>query len=227
MTIPLYKETIMERIDLSQPVLKANQDLAQANRERLARAGVKSINLISSPGAGKTSVLEKTLAKLTSKLNIAVIEGDIQTQEDAQRVSACGVKALQIETMGGCHLDAPMIQKALDAFELENLDLLIIENVGNLVCPVDFDLGEDLKVAVLSLTEGDDKPAKYPQLFQKAGALLINKMDLAPYLDVDLERIRSTALKLNPKQKIFEISCKTGQGLDEWTDWLINWAKAG
>jgi hydrogenase nickel incorporation protein HypB len=216
----------MAEVEVGRSILEANQRLAEENRRRFREAGVKVLNLISSPGAGKTSILEQTLRRLDGRLAVGVIEGDIQSTEDAQRVAACGVKAVQIETRGACHLDGHMISHTLGAFDLPSLDLLIVENVGNLVCPVEFDLGEDLKVAVLSVTEGDDKPSKYPQLFQEAGVLLVNKIDLLPYLDCDLERIRQTSRRLNPDQVIFELSCKTGQGVDAWVDWLIAWVRA-
>jgi hydrogenase nickel incorporation protein HypB len=216
----------MSEIDVNRPILEANQNLADQNRQRFKQAGVKVLNLISSPGAGKTSTLEQTLMRTKGRLETAVVEGDIQTTEDAQRVAACGVKAVQIETKGACHLDGEMLARTLGAFDLEALDLLIVENVGNLVCPVEFDLGEDMKAAVLSVTEGDDKPSKYPQLFQEAGILLVNKIDLAPYVDCDLERIRETCRRLNPNQVIFEISCKTGEGVDQWVDWLVEWVKS-
>lgn len=215
----------MAQIDVGRPILEANQKAARENLGRFKSAGVKVINLISSPGAGKTSVLEQTFSRLGGKLKTAVIVGDIQTTEDAQRIAAHGVKAVQIQTQGACHLDGTMIGRTLSAFDLENLDLLIIENVGNLVCPVEFDLGEDMKVAVLSVAEGDDKPRKYPLLFKLAGALLINKIDLLPYVDCDVANIRQTCAKLNPDQVVFEISCKTGQGVDAWVDWLVKWAK--
>ena len=217
---------IMAELEVSRPILEANQRLAQENRRRFQEAGVKVLNLISSPGAGKTSVLEQTLARTRDRLQVAVVEGDIQTTEDAQRVAACGVKAVQIETRGACHLDGAMLARTLEAFDLPSLDLLIVENVGNLVCPVEFDLGEDMKVAVLSVTEGDDKPAKYPQLFQEAGVLLVNKIDLLPHVDCDIERIHQTSRRLNPDQVIFDISCRTGQGLEQWVDWLVEWVKA-
>jgi len=215
----------MAEIEVGRSILEANEKLAEQHRERFVASGVKVLNLISSPGAGKTSVLEQTLGRLRGRLSCAVIEGDVQTDEDAQRVAACGVPAVQIETRGACHLDGPMIGQALAVLDLDSLDLLIIENVGNLVCPVDFDLGEDMKVAVLSVAEGDDKPSKYPALFQQAGVLLVNKVDLLPYIDCDLERIHRTSAQLNPTQKAFDISCRTGEGLDEWIDWLVGWVK--
>lgn len=216
----------MAEIEVSRPILDANQRLAGANRERFRAAGVKVLNLISSPGAGKTSLLEQTLKRLNGRLAMAVIEGDVQTDADARRVAACGVRAVQIETRGGCHLDGAMVAQAAGAFDLDSLDLLIIENVGNLVCPVEFDLGEDLKLAVLSVAEGDDKPSKYPQLFKEAGALVVNKIDLLPYIDCSLERIHADCLRLNPQQRIFDVSCRTGEGLDAWTDWLERWVRA-
>lgn len=215
----------MAELDVSRPILEANDRLAAANRELFRRAGVKVLNLISSPGAGKTTLLEKTLTQLRDRLQVGVIEGDIQTTEDAQRVAACGVKAVQIETRGACHLDGAMLAGALQAFDLPSLDLLIIENVGNLVCPVEFDLGEDMKVAVLSVTEGDDKPSKYPLLFSEAGVLIVNKVDLLPYIDCDLERIHATCRGLNPRQVIFDLSCRTGEGLQAWVDWLEGWVR--
>ncbi|MBI5523025.1 MAG: hydrogenase nickel incorporation protein HypB [Desulfarculus sp.] len=216
----------MAELEVSRPILEANDRLAQANRQRFKQAGVKVINIISSPGAGKTTLLEQTLTRLKDRLRVAVVEGDVQTTEDAQRVAAVGVKAVQIETRGACHLDGGMIARVLGAFDLQDLDLLIVENVGNLVCPVEFDLGEDLKVAVLSVTEGDDKPSKYPVLFREAGVLLVNKIDLLPYIDCDIERIHATCRQLNPQQVAFDLSCRTGQGVDAWADWLEAWVKA-
>lgn len=215
----------MAELEVSRPILEANERLAQTNRERFKQAGVKVINIISSPGAGKTTLLEQTLTRLKDRLRVAVVEGDVQTTEDAQRVAAVGVKAVQIETRGACHLDGAMIARVLSAFDLDNLDLLIVENVGNLVCPVEFDLGEDLKVAVLSVTEGDDKPSKYPVLFREAGVLLVNKIDLLPHIDCNINRIHDTCRQLNPQQKVFDVSCRTSQGLEAWVDWLEAWVK--
>lgn len=215
----------MADINVGRNILEANERLAAEHRQRFAAAGVKVLNLISSPGAGKTSLLEQTLSRLAGRLRCAVIEGDIQTDEDARRVAACGVRAVQIETQGACHLDGAMLSQALQPLDLNALDLLIIENVGNLVCPVDFDLGEDMKVAVLSVTEGDDKPSKYPALFREAGVLLVNKIDLLPYVDCDLARIHRTCRALNPRQAVFDVSCKTGEGLSAWVDWLESWVK--
>ena len=215
----------MPQMEVGRPILEANDKIAEEHRKRFADAKVKVLNLISSPGSGKTSLLEKTLSRMADRLKVGVIEGDIQSTEDAKRVAACGVKAVQIETKGACHLDGAMLAGALTAFNLDELDLLIIENVGNLVCPVEFDLGEDMKLAVLSVTEGDDKPLKYPQLFAEAGVLIVNKIDLLPYIDCDLDRIHDTCAKLNPQQICFDLSCKTGEGLDPWVAWLEKWVK--
>lgn len=216
----------MSEIEVGRSILEANQRLAQGLKERYRAAGVRVLNIISSPGAGKTTLLEQTLRRLAGRLAVGVVEGDIQSTNDAQRVAACGVKAVQIETQGACHLDGQMVGRVLEAFDLDSLDLLIVENVGNLVCPVEWDLGEDLKVAVLSTTEGDDKPEKYPQLFSQAGVLIVNKIDLLPHLDCDLERIHRTSRELNPRQVVFDVSCRTGEGLEAWVEWLEAWAKA-
>jgi len=200
-------------------ILEANERIALENRRLFDKSGVYVINLMSGPGAGKTSILEKTLSQAAG-LRIGVIEGDIAGSDDAERIEQCGAPVVQINTGGACHLDANMIYEVLGELPLQDLNLLFIENVGNLVCPAEFKVGEDIKVMVLSIAEGHDKPLKYPLMFQESSALLLNKMDLAPYLDVDIEKIRRDALSLNPKLKIFEISCKTGQGIPEWTDWL-------
>jgi hydrogenase nickel incorporation protein HypB len=200
-------------------ILEANERIANENRRLFDNAGLYVINLMSGPGAGKTSVLEKTLT-LPVGLRIGVIEGDIAGSDDAERIARCGAPVVQINTGGACHLDANMISEVLGELPLQELDLLVIENVGNLVCPAEFNLGENMKVMVLSIAEGHDKPLKYPLMFQESSALILNKIDLAPYLDVDLEKIRRDASLLNPKLKIFEVSCKTGQGLPEWIAWL-------
>jgi hydrogenase nickel incorporation protein HypB len=211
----------MVELTVERHVLEANERQADQNRAVFDEAGLFVINLMSSPGAGKTSLLETTIERLRDRINIGVIEGDIQSARDAERVAQKGVQAVQIETDGACHLDGVMIREAAQAFDLAGLDLLVVENVGNLVCPAEFNLGEDMKVMILSVAEGDDKPMKYPLMFQLSKVLLVNKIDLLPYLDCDVEKIKSEARQLNPEQTIFEISCRTGQGLDAWCDWLV------
>ncbi len=204
-------------------VLEVNDQGAARLRKLFAAHGILALNLISSPGSGKTSLLEKTLTSLGRELNMAVIEGDPQTDNDARRVAATGARAVQIVTDGGCHLDSLMVEKALGQFtpeDLDTLDVLFIENVGNLVCPVEFDCGEDAKIALLSVTEGDDKPEKYPLLFHMAQVMLLNKTDLLPYVDFDVQRACRHARTLNAGLQVFEISCRGGQGLDAWYDWL-------
>jgi hydrogenase nickel incorporation protein HypB len=203
-------------------VLEANARVAGENRALFEKNGVLVINLMSSPGAGKTTLLEHTVDHLKNKIGIGVIEGDVQSTRDAERIARHGIRAVQINTAGGCHLDALMVREALDPFSLVELDLLVVENVGNLVCPAEFDVGEHLKVMILSTTEGDDKPMKYPFMFQSASVLLINKIDLLPYIDCDMDKIKTEARQLNPDQTIFEVSCRTGRGLDDWFAWLEN-----
>ncbi len=201
-------------------VLEANEKVADSLRELFAEHKILVLNLISSPGAGKTSLLERTLTDLRSSLRMAVIEGDLQTDNDARRVAATGAKAVQINTEGGCHLSGSMIQEALKSLDLREIDILFIENVGNLVCPVEFDCGEDAKIALLSVTEGDDKPEKYPLLFNLASAMILNKVDLLPYVDFDVQRAKDFSTKLNKNLPIFELSCRTQEGLDAWYQWL-------
>ncbi len=208
------------KVPVVRNILQANDRLAEANRRRFEDAGIFVFNLMSSPGAGKTSLLERTIEGLADRIRMAVIEGDLQSSYDAERIQRKGVQAVQINTDGGCHLDGNMIQIALESLDLQALDLLIIENVGNLVCPAEFNLGEDEKVMILSVTEGDDKPSKYPLMFQLSSVLLVNKIDLLPYLDCDVAKIRERARQLNGRQDIFEISCRTGEGLPAWLSWL-------
>ncbi len=213
----------MARINVVSKILEANDRLAAENRRLFAQNGLFVINLMSSPGAGKTTLIENTVRALGGEnIRIGVIEGDIQGTSDAERIGALGVPVVQINTGGACHLDANMIRETLPSLPVSSLDLLIIENVGNLVCPAEFDVGEDAKAMLLSITEGEDKPLKYPLMFQESRALLINKMDLAPHLDVDMEKIRKDSLSLNPALQIFEISAKKGEGLTGWTDWLAS-----
>ena len=210
----------MAEVQIGRHILEANERLAAKNREVFKKSGVFVINLMSSPGAGKTSLLERTIEALKDKIRIGVIEGDIQSARDAERVAQKGVQAVQINTDGGCHLDGDMVGQAAQAFDLESLDLLVVENVGNLVCPAEFDVGENVKVMILSTTEGDDKPMKYPLIFQLSQVLLINKIDLLPYIDCSVEKIRSEARQLNSDQTVFEVSCRSGQGLEDWYQWL-------
>jgi hydrogenase nickel incorporation protein HypB len=202
-------------------ILEANDRIAAENRKKFEEAGVFVMNVMSGPGAGKTSLLEKTIQELSGKIKIGVIEGDIAGADDAERIDKLGIPVVQINTGGGCHLDANMITDVLeDLPPLKELDLLIIENVGNLVCPAEFKLGEDMKVMLLSVAEGHDKPLKYPLMFQESSALILNKIDLLPYTDADIGKMKRDSLSLNPNLKIFEVSCKTGQGITEWTNWV-------
>ena len=214
------------QIPVVRNVLEANEKLADQVRARLDAGKILALNLISSPGAGKTTLLERTLADLSGEFRMAVIEGDLQTDNDARRVAATGAQAVPINTEGGCHLNSSMILQALDNLSLEGLDILFIENVGNLVCPVEFDCGEDAKIALLSVAEGDDKPEKYPLLFNLARAMVLNKTDLLPHVDFDVQRARNFATRLNRDLAIFEVSCRNGQGLDGWYDWLRATRKA-
>ncbi|MGB9723092.1 MAG: hydrogenase nickel incorporation protein HypB [Chloroflexia bacterium] len=210
----------MPKIAVVQDILSANDEIARENRERFDRAGVLVLNLMSAPGAGKTSLVLRTIAALRPGLRLGVVEGDVASQVDAERVAEAGVPVVQINTGGGCHLDANMLRAALENLPLEELDILLVENVGNLICPAAFRLGEHLQVAVASLPEGDDKPLKYPALFAQADAVVINKIDLAPYLDFDREAFRRRVEGLNPDVALFEVSCRTGEGIPAWADWL-------
>ncbi len=207
-------------IQVGEDLLAKNDRLAAINRARFAEHRLLTLNLVSSPGSGKTTLLETTLRALQTELGFAVLEGDQQTANDADRIAATGVPAHQINTGAGCHLDAHMVGHGADHFDLSTLDVLMVENVGNLVCPAAFDLGEDCKVAVLSITEGEDKPIKYPQMFRAAEIVIINKLDLLPYLDFDLVKCRDFIRQVNPQATIFELSCKSGEGMDNWYGWL-------
>lgn len=208
------------KIKVVEDILDANDRIAEENKALFNKNRVYVINIMSSPGAGKTSLVERTIQALGNQFKIAVIEGDIQDTYDAERVAKLGIPVVQINTGGACHIDGNMIREALPAFDLAGLDLLITENVGNLVCPAEFKIGENVKVMLLSTPEGADKPAKYPLMFQESSVLIINKMDLLPYVDFDLEKARRDALSLNRNLKIFEVSCKTSDGLDGWYRWL-------
>jgi len=207
------------KISVETDVLSKNNRYAEQNRALFRKKGIFALNLVSSPGSGKTTILERTLSDLSEKLRCAVIEGDQQTDNDARRIAATGVPVRQINTGAGCHLDAHMVGHALEELSVE-LDLLFIENVGNLVCPAAFDLGEAHKVVVLSVTEGEDNPLKYPQMFHAADVMLLNKSDLLPYLDFDVEKCLDMARRVSPGIKIFRLSAKTGEGMAEWYQWL-------
>ena len=208
------------KLKLANKILTANERIAEGNRKFFDDRGIFVINLISSPGAGKTTLLETTIRAIGSDVKLGVIEGDIMGTDDAERIDRLGVPVVQINTGGACHLDASMISDVLGELPLDTTRLLFIENVGNLVCPAEFKLGEDVKVAILSLTEGHDKPLKYPVIFQESKALLISKIDLKPVLDVDVEKIKRDARSLNPAIEIFEVSSKTGEGIEQWVKWI-------
>lgn len=208
------------KVKVVRDILAANERLAEENRELFRQKGIFTVNLMGSPGAGKTSLLERTIEYMKGELRIGVIEGDIASSLDAERISRLGVPVVQINTGGACHLDANMIRVVLGELDLDGLDFLFIENVGNLVCPAEFQLGEELKVAVLSVTEGDDKPQKYPLMFQEAAALAINKIDLLPYVSCNLDRVRRDALDIHSRLEVFPLSCTTGEGIIAWTSWL-------
>ena len=201
-------------------ILDRNQDKANEVRNLLASHKVLMVNLISSPGAGKTTLLERICEEFCNKFTIGVIEGDITTDRDAQRLKKYDIPIVVINTEGGCHLDSHSISKALDSFDLDKLDVLFVENVGNLICPSQFDLGESFKIAVVSTTEGDDKPGKYPMIFREASAVLLNKIDLIPYTNFSSESFRSDLQKINATIPLFEVSCTKRDGLQEWYRWL-------
>jgi hydrogenase nickel incorporation protein HypB len=213
-------------VPVERNVLQDNTRDAQANRERFARAGVYVLNLMSGPGAGKTTLLERTVDALNSRMRLAVIAGDLATRRDADRIGRHGVPVVQINTGGACHIEAHQIARAADQFELSEFELLIIENVGNLVCPAEFDLGEHDKVMILSCTEGHDKPAKYPLMFREARAMLLNKVDLLPHTNFDVDAAIADAKALNPGIEVIKVSAITGEGLDAWFDWLESRIKA-
>jgi len=201
-------------------ILEANDQLADRIREGLAAKKVASVNLISAPGSGKTSLLECSIALLKRDYRIAVLEGDIATTRDADRIAKLGVPVVQLLTGGACHLEAPLVERGLRELDLDALDLLFIENVGNIACPAEFDLGETVKVGMLSVTEGHDKPAKYPLLFHEISALVLNKIDLLPYVNFDYDQFLSDFRKLNAEAPVFQLSCVSGDGTRDWTHWL-------
>jgi len=207
-------------IEIKEEILSDNDAAAERLRSRLTREKTFLLNLMSSPGAGKTSLILKTIEKLRDEIRMGVLEADIDSMVDAEKIAAVGIRAVQLRTGGFCHLDAAMVEKGLEGMDLEGLDLIIIENVGNLVCPAEFDTGAVRNVMILSIPEGDDKPLKYPLMFTVCDVLLVNKMDYLEYSDFDIEAMRRRVLSLNSDMKIFEVSAKTGQGIETWTDWL-------
>ena len=215
----------MPKVTIAQNILAVNDTVAQEIQQMLATCGIHTINVMSSPGAGKTTLLERTIERLRGQLGVGVIEGDVETTADAERIEAAGAETVQINTRGACHLEAHMIRDALAQLELARINLLFIENIGNLVCPAAWNLGEDTRVVLTSTTEGDDKPAKYPQMFAASEVMVVNKLDLLPYVDYDLEKAKRQALAINPRLLIFEVSCRTGAGLDAWCAWLMAFAR--
>lgn len=207
--------------DVSLNLLKANDYIAERIRDDMKAKNILVLNLVSSPGSGKTSLLEETIKRLKSKINIAVLEGDLETERDAERIRQQGVQALQIVTQGICHLEAQMIQQALPNINFENIDILFIENVGNLVCPASYDLGEDIRVTLVSCTEGDDKPKKYPSMFLTTDILVVTKTDLLPYVPFSVDAVIKDAKEVNDKIETFLLSSYKGDGMDEWCDWLM------
>jgi hydrogenase nickel incorporation protein HypB len=215
------------KIPIVENILSANERLAADNEHTLTEKGVLAVNIMASPGAGKTSLIVSSIDALRQDLRIGVIEGDVASRVDADTIEGLGIPVVQINTGGTCHLDANMVHGALEQMILSELDLLFIENVGNLICPTDFALGEALKVMISSIPEGDDKPQKYPAMFAAVDAIVINKIDLLPYVEFDLEGFRKLVVGLNSDVQVFEVSCKTGEGISVWTDWLASKASHG
>lgn len=212
-----------QKITIEKKVLSENDILAKQLRDKFSEKKIFTINLVSSPGSGKTSLLEKTIAALKDKIRIGLVAGDVQTENDANRLKEAGAEYVQpIVTNGACHLDAKMVSKSVEQFDLENIDLFIIENVGNLVCPSSYDLGEDMKVVLISTTEGDDKPLKYPGMFRRSSVMVINKTDLLEFCDFDINKVRANGLQINGQLEIFETSCRKSEGLDDWYNWLTD-----
>jgi hydrogenase nickel incorporation protein HypB len=209
------------QIKVMENILDRNDQIAAEVHNRLSAAGILVLNLLGSPGCGKTSLLENTIRALKGKISMAVIEGDLFTAKDAERIEQHGIPVVQINTAGGCHLDANMVKSALDCMDLAGLDMIIIENVGNLVCPAEFNIGEDCKVTVLSITEGDDKPLKYPLVFKEASAVILNKVDLLPYTNFDMESAVKDITGINPNVMLLKASCQNDTGLSEWYNWII------
>jgi hydrogenase nickel incorporation protein HypB len=212
---------VSRELPVVEDILSANDLIARENRAILDQAGVTAINVMASPGAGKTSTILRTIEALEAKLRVGVIEGDIAGRVDADKVAATGTPVIQINTGGGCHLDAPQVQAALNQLPLSDIDLLFIENVGNLVCPTGFALGEHINLMIANVPEGHDKPIKYPGMFAAVDVLLLNKVDLMPYIDFDADAFRTSVRALNPEAPLFSVSCTTGEGFDRWIEWLL------
>jgi hydrogenase nickel incorporation protein HypB len=210
----------MSEIKVVTNILQTNEEITAKNKKVLDEKGIYVVNLMSSPGSGKTSILEKVIAKLKNEIKIAVIEGDIYTTKDAERIEAQGIPVVQINTGGACHLDGDMIKNSLDSLNLEDINLLVIENVGNLVCPAEFEIGEDIKICVLSTTEGNDKPLKYPLMFEKSGVVILNKIDLLPFTNFNKEEFYKDINSLNANALTFETNCIKDEGIDEFCSWL-------
>jgi len=210
------------KVAIKEDILKEEDRIGGLNRELLRRNGVTAFNLIGSPGAGKTSLIEAAYHQLSGKASIGVIEGDLASDKDTVRLRQLGLEALQINTGRGCHLSPVMIEEALSGMPLDSIEILIIENVGNLVCPVSFDLGEVAKIGLASVAEGDDKPTKYPLLFREASVVILNKIDLIPHTDFNLENFYQGLRAINPTIPVIEVSCRTGEGVEEWGEWLMN-----
>lgn len=213
-------------VQVMQDILGKNDRIAAENQALFADKKIFVLNLMGSPGSGKTTLLERTMAALKDELHMAVIEGDLFTTKDADRIARYEVPVIQINTSGGCHLDAPMVQGVLPQLDLDHLDLLIVENVGNLVCPAEFNIGEDAKGVVLSITEGDDKPMKYPLVFKESSIVLLNKVDILPYTNFDMAAAREDIHTLHPDVKLVEVSCAKDTGLEDWYDWLRGQVRA-
>jgi len=207
-------------IKVGEDILGANEEKARANKSRLDGYGVLTVDIMSSPGAGKTSLIMATIKHMKDKASTAVIEGDVASSVDADKINEMGIPVVQINTAGGCHLDANMVEIALNGLPLEDTDLLLIENVGNLICPNAFILGEDKRVMISSMPEGDDKPYKYPAMFADSDVVLLNKIDLQPHLEFDVDNFKKIVTGLNPDVIFLPVSCKTGEGMDAWFDWL-------
>jgi hydrogenase nickel incorporation protein HypB len=215
-----------EVLPVVEKILSANDRIALENRKLLDEHGIVSVNVMASPGAGKTSLILRSIEALRGQLRVGVIEGDVAGHVDADKVAESGTPVVQINTGGGCHLDAPQVQSALERLPLDQVDLLFIENVGNLICPTDFALGEHVNMLIANVPEGHDKPIKYPGMFTTVDALILNKIDLMPYIDFDLEAFRTAVRALNADAPLFQVSCKTGEGIEAWAEWLLTRSRA-